>query len=416
MIKSFSVANFLSIKDKVTFSLQAAKEDNLNSAVFEFGGITLLKSAAIYGANASGKSNLFKAIAFLRNFAVNSLKTAGNPIITVPFLLSDETAGKPSFFELEILSNEGKFIYSLEVDSKRVFKESLLHYAPNKRKVFARVGSEITFGPHYKEKVDQIKNQVREDVLLLSVLFSFNNKIAEIVINEIKKIEIVFAVEKNKTLDYSFGKFKDTYYRDRMLEMMKESDFGIIDMRIEEKLLPMEEGLKTVPPELMPIFTQKNGMFAMRKLSTFHKKNGKVGATVMLDFFHESDGTQQMFALSGPFVDVLKDGKTLFIDELDAHLHPFLLRYILEIFNNKEKNPKNAQLLFTTHDVGLLDNKILRRDQIWFAEKDKNETSNYFSLAEISEREGVNFAKRYFEGRYGALPYISSLEGIENEL
>ena len=226
----------------------------------------------------------------------------------------------------------------------------------------------------------------------------------------------MFAVEKNKTLDYSFSKFKDTYFRDRMLEMMKESDFGIIDMRIEEKLLPMEEGLKTVPPELMPIFTQKNGMFAMRKLSTFHKKNGKVGATVMLDFFQESDGTQQMFALSGPFVDVLKDGKTLFIDELDAHLHPFLLRYILAIFNNKEKNPKNAQLLFTTHDVGLLDNKILRRDQIWFAEKDKNETSNYFSLAEISEREGVNFAKRYFEGRYGALPYISSLEGIENEL
>ena len=146
-----------------------------------------------------------------------------------------------------------------------------------------------------------------------------------------------------------------------------------------------------------------------------HKKSGDSNGTAVFDFFQESDGTQQMFALSGPIVDSLKDGKTIFIDELDAHLHPFLLRYVLMIFNSKEKNPKNAQLVFTTHDISLLDSQILRRDQIWFAEKNRDQgASDYFSLYDMKEKEGMNYAKRYFEGRYGALPYVSALEGIES--
>lgn len=415
MIKSFSVANFLSIKDKVTFSLEAGKEAGNPNAVFEFGESCLVKSVAIYGANASGKSNLLKAVAFLRVFVVNCLKTAGNPIPIVPFLLSDETDKKPSVFELEILSPSGRFIYSCEIDSKKIFKESLFHYAPKKRKVFERDGQAITFGPYYKEKVEQIKGQVREDVLLLSVLFSFNNEIAKTVVNEIKKIEVVLGAEKNQTLDYSFAQFKDNYSRERMMKMIKESDFGIVDMQIEEKMISTEDMAKTMPLELRSMLSQRSGLIAQRKLAALHKKNGKIEETVAFDFFQESDGTQQMFALSGPLVNSLKEGKTVFIDELDSHLHPFLCQYILSIFNSKENNPGSSQLIFTTHDISLLNSEIMRRDQIWFAEKNRDQgTSDYFSLYDMKEKEGMNYAKRYFEGRYGALPYVSALEGIES--
>ena len=120
-----------------------------------------------------------------------------------------------------------------------------------------------------------------------------------------------------------------------------------------------------------------------------------------------------MFALSAPIIDTLEKGSVLFIDEIDASLHPILCQYLISIFNSKEKNPNNAQLIFTTHDISLLDENLLRRDQIYFTDKDKKGATDLFSLADISERKGVNFAKRYLEGRYNALPYVSDFEDLK---
>jgi len=120
-----------------------------------------------------------------------------------------------------------------------------------------------------------------------------------------------------------------------------------------------------------------------------------------------------MFALSAPLIDTLDNGKMLFVDEIDASLHPVLCQYLISIFNSKEKNPNNAQLVFTTHDISLLRNDLLRRDQIFFTEKEYDGSTQLFSLSDVSERKGVDFAKRYLEGRYNALPYIADFEDLK---
>ena len=146
-------------------------------------------------------------------------------------------------------------------------------------------------------------------------------------------------------------------------------------------------------------------------MHTKYDNKGKEVDKVPFDFMtQESGGTKQMLGFAGLFLNALKTGKAIFIDELDSSLHPLLCRFILKIFNSKKKNPKNAQLIFTTHDVSLLDNELLRRDQIFFVEKDKYGASKLFSLNDIGERKDSSYRKRYFEGRYGALPYIKSIE------
>lgn len=202
----------------------------------------------------------------------------------------------------------------------------------------------------------------------------------------------------------------------RMKEFILKADFGVIDIQASEKMILAKEA-QNIPDKFKELLFKEDSKIAERNLKFLHKKydkNGKETEKESLDFFgEESEGTQQMFTLSAPFIDTLENGKILFIDEIDASLHPLLSQYLISIFNSKEKNPNNAQLIFTTHDVSLLKEEFLRRDQIYFTDKNKFGATELFSLANISERKGVDFSKRYLEGRYSALPYISDFENLK---
>ncbi len=249
----------------------------------------------------------------------------------------------------------------------------------------------------------------------MTVLASYNGEIANEVVEEIKEITVFPADQKEMILEYSFQNYPK--YKNEVWEMVREADFGMKALNLEQKEITKEEFERPFPIQIRDMMTAGKNKFFHQKASTLHAKydeNNKEVEDVAFDFMtQESAGTRQMFGLSVLFVDALKEGKILFLDELSSSLHPFLCKFIMKIFNSKEKNPKNAQLIFTTHDTSLLDSDILRRDQIWFAEKNKYGASNLFSLGDLGERKDLSYGKRYFEGRYGALPYIKTLESID---
>lgn len=424
MIIQFTVGNFLSFKDKMTFSLAANKDTEHKEALFSVkGGGRFIKTAAIYGLNASGKSNFIKAIRFFRDF-VNSgfVLNAGNStkIIPVnPFLLNEQTEKQPSFFEAIILINGEKFVYGFEVSQKEVHKE-WLYRTPGKKKFFSREKQNFDIASDYKEGPSEIGKITREDSLVLTNLAKFNGAFARKIVDEITKVEILTAPVDDelgqRLLMLAVSKYKDdSHYRKIMDEFVLEADFGIEAIKAEYGHVPADE-LAKVAPDFVKEFMQKANFSSavQHKISATHKKfnaKDKQIGEVSFDFSAESHGTMQTFILSALFAKVIIEGGTLIIDEINSALHPIICRFILFKFNSKETNPKNAILLFTTHDIGLLDKEFLRRDQAWFVDKNSFGASEIFSLDHLSERKDVSYSKRYLEGRYGAIPYIKALEG-----
>lgn len=420
MLLNFKVKNFRSIKDEITLDLQATSDKTMKSqAVFEQGRTPLLKMAAIYGPNASGKSNLFKAFAVFRMMILESLLRS-NTTTDLPnefFKLSSETENKPSFFEMTFLIGEEIFIYGFELNKKKICAEWLKQKKGNKN-LFERKEQEIESNKNYFQEASvALKNQTTERVLFLTVLASNNGKISKQIINFLQKINLIFGAERGNTLNFSFGQFlSDPVMAEKMKNFIVMADFGVTDIKANEKMVSAKE-VREIPDKFKELLFREDSKIAERSLQLFHKKYGKEGEEIKdepLDFFtEESNGTQQWFALSAPLIDTLEGGKILFIDEVDAGLHPLLCQYLTLIFNSEEKNQKNAQLILTTHDISLLKDDFLRRDQIYFTEKNKQGATELFSLADISERKGVDFAKRYLEGRYGALAYIADFEDLK---
>ncbi|MBU0999237.1 ATP-binding protein [Patescibacteria group bacterium] len=420
MLLNFKVKNYRSIKDEVVLDLQASTDKtSKEQAVFEIGKTALLKSVAIYGSNASGKSNVLKAFVVFRMMILESLLRS-NINVALPneyFKLSFETENKPSFFEMEFLIDNEIFTYGFEINKKKIVTEWLKE-EKGKKTLFERTGQEISTNKNYfREATDPIKKQTGERVLFLSVLAANNGEISKKVVQLVQQMNYISGTERGKTLDFSFGQFlNNPKMAEKMKEFIIKADFGVIDIKASEKMI-LADQLQNIPDKFKELFLKEDSKIAARRLQFFHKKhnaNNKNESSQPLDFFsEESDGTQQMFALSAPFIDTLENGKVLFVDEIDASLHPLLCQYLISIFNSKEKNPNNAQLIFTTHDISLLKEDFLRRDQVYFTDKSKDEATELFSLWDISERKGVDFAKRYLEGRYSALPYLSDFEDLK---
>jgi hypothetical protein len=418
MLLNFKIKNFRSIKNEIVLDLQATSDKTMvTEATFGQEKVLLLKSAAIYGPNASGKSNIMKAFVVFRSMILESLLRS-NLTVDLPnefFKLNAETENKPSFFEMTFLLDGDIFTYGFEINKKRVCGEWLKQKKGNIT-LFERNNQKIQSNKNYfKEATKILKDQTLERVLFLSVLASNKKPISRKIIEFIQKTNFIPGTNRGSTLNYTFGQFTGSAERaDKIKEFMRF--IGVEDIKADEKMIFAEQ-IKNIPDKFKDLLFKENSQVAQRSLKFLYKKYNMDGEKIgneLLDFFaEESEGTQQMFALSAPIIDTLEKGNILFIDEIDASLHPILCQYLISIFNSKEKNPNNAQLIFTTHDISLLDENFLRRDQIYFTDKDKKGATALFSLADISERKGVNFAKRYLEGRYNALPYIKDFEDLK---
>ena len=421
MLIEFSVGNYRSFKDKVTFSMVAAEitakdkklDDNNVFAVDN--KLKLLKSAAIYGANASGKSNLVKALGFMRWFMVNSSKdTQSTDEIGVEyFRLSEENENEPSFFELVFLMNGRKYRYGFKAIPQKIVSEWLF-YVPNQRetKLFQREFNNIQITKTYN--AEGLQQRTRENALFLSVSAQFNVEIAEEILAWItENLNITSGLNSAQHMHHTIDCIINGDNKLEILQLVRDLDLGIDDIKVEQEDLTLDSISDDIPDELKALIT-KFGDGKATSVRTLHKnfdKNGTYNKSMSgFDLKrHESEGTQKLFALAGPIITTLKKGEILFIDEFDASLHPLISQAIIELFNSNETNTNNAQLVFMTHDTNLLSNKILRRDQIWFMEKNKYGATDLYSLVEYKVRNDASFENDYIKGRYGAIPYIGKL-------
>ena len=411
MLIEFSVGNYRSFKDTVTFSMVAAKITAKDKSLDENNvfriddNLSLLKSAAIYGANASGKSNFISALSFMVKFTRNSSKdTQADELIDVErFSLSTEKVNKPSFFELVFLLEGKKYRYGFEVTPKKVIAEWLFHTPTTKEaKLFTRDESGISFSTAFKEGKG-IVERTRDNALFLSVVAQFNGGIAKKILGWIALLGIVSNLIDRGDRSYTLEHFEGNEAKLAIIKFIKKLDLNIDDIQLETVTT-------SVPPTLKEIAKRIY-------IKTWHKQydsNDRHISTIIFDLDkNESEGTKKLFLLAGILIDVLTlGGIPLVIDELDARLHPLITRAIIQLFNSNESNTHNAQLIFTTHDINLLSNTIFRRDQIWFAEKNKLGATDLYSLAEFKVRNDASYEKDYIQGKYGAIPFIGDIQHL----
>ncbi|MEC4985871.1 MAG: ATP-binding protein [Oscillatoria sp. PMC 1068.18] len=426
MLIEFSIGNYRSFQEPVTLSMVAANlvakektldENNLFPVDKE---LKLLKSAAIYGANASGKSNLIKALSFMKWLMVNSSKQTQSTeeIETEPFRLSTETENQPSYFELVFIMDGQKYRYGFEVTRKRVISEWLF-YVPKIRetKLFERELDKIETSKKYSAD-RSIQQKTRSNALFLSVSAQFNVELAEQILEWVtNKLNIISGLHDEAYLQYTVGCILNNKNSNDIIQLIKKLDLGISDIQVEQFDLTVDAiEMLEMPDELKKIVFSPPGKGKLTSIGTTHlkfDKNGKYISTEEFDLKHdESEGTQKVFALAGPLITALKEGEVLIIDEFDTRLHPLISLAIVELFNSQETNPNNAQLIFVTHDTNLLSNKIFRRDQVWFTEKNRYGATDLYSLAEYKIRNDASFESDYIKGKYGAIPYIGNLNHL----
>ncbi|MEA5618736.1 ATP-binding protein [Cronbergia sp. UHCC 0137] len=385
--------------------------------------LKLLKSAAIYGANASGKSNIAKALSFMKWFMINSSKeTQSTEKINVqPFKLSTQTETQPSFFEIVFLLDGKKYRYGFEANQEKVVSEWLF-YVPKTRetRIFERIDHSLTYLSN-RFKAEGIYPKTRRNALFLSVAAQFNVEMAEEILNWLTiKLEIVSGLDDTDYLDYTVSCLAENHSnKEEIIQLIKKLDLGIRELSIKETVFNPNLSLKEISDNFKEFLLKNPEFLKSKRINTSHQKFDDQGNYVSMEFFNledqESEGTQKIVAIAGLLIDTIKNGKVLIFDEFDARLHPLISKAIVELFNSKETNQHNAQLIFMTHDTNLLSNKLFRRDQIWFTEKNKYGATDLYSLVEYKIRNDASFESDYIKGKYGAIPFIGNLNKIIGE-
>lgn len=404
MILEFSVKNFLSFKEKVTFSMIANSNKELNDNYVEIGGNKVLKSAAIYGANASGKSNLFKILTLVVLMLRSSNSVDINAKLPlIPFKFDKGSVNKPSEFEIKFILDETRYVYGFIADKDKIYDEYLYYY-PNGRetKIFDRTNiNEYSYTQKDEKILREIEAKNAQNKFFLATATNWNFDKTKAAYNFLTNgIGTCNNLEILKNMAYKMYETNPDYLKDFAIDFLQKADFNIEDYQISQIDVP-GEFLTAIPEFITKTLPDKPKAYQV----LFKHKN----SDNYLSIDEESLGTQMIFAFIPFLADSLKNKKVLIIDELDKSLHPFLVQYIVEIFNDAEINKNGSQLIFNTHDTNLLDLNILRRDQIWFTEKN-NETgeSDLYSLSDFSVRKQENVEKGYMLGRYGAVPFIKN--------
>ncbi len=420
MLIEFSVANYRSIKDRMTISLVAANDDQLLENTFRTqgpGDISLLKSAGIYGANASGKSNLLDALIFMVSLVRESANKSqgGDPIDVTPFKLDPSTTGEPSEFEIVFMIGEERYVYGFTADNTRVHEEWLTATKRKPRLLFRRSPDNgIEYGDSWKGDKEKIAQLTRPNALFLSVAAQFNHPTAKIIFDWFR--DNIFAISgRPSALNFQETTKKmmeEEGFIDKLNEFVQVADVGISKVIFEKKSFYQYDAWAGVSlegklrqgeyiRESEPEYIKSD---ALPNIRTIHTMSD--GSETVFDLQDESLGTQRLFALIGTWYDVMKENRILIIDEMETSFHPLITQFLLGMVHQSE----SAQLIFTTHDATLLDADLFRRDQVWFIEKDKSCASRISSLWDYKVRKEENFRLGYLKGRYGAIPFIGDYE------
>lgn len=421
MLVELSVGNYKSFKDTVTFSMVAAnlrsKHKSLDiDNIFHYKkSIFLVKAAAIYGANASGKSNVIKAFIFMRNFIINSSKEsqATEEISVENFKLSTTTDKQPSFFEIIFVVHDIRYRYGFEIDNERVHSEWLYRAKERETNLFFRKNNKITTKGTFAEGKG-LETKTRQNALFLSVCAQWNGNISTELLSWFRNCGVISGIDDIMYRPYTIKLLEDDEMKDKILTFIREFDFGITELNVKHSKITADVIPKQMPEAFRKLIVDQE--LNKTTIFTTHKKYNEEDKYIQDEIFdletNESDGTQKAFSFSGPLLDVLKNGKILLVDELDARFHPIITQAIVQMFHDKTLNPKNAQLVFVTHDTNLLDNRFFRRDQIWFTEKNKQGATDLYSLADFKVRNDASFEKDYIAGKYGGVPFLGGISRL----
>lgn len=430
MIVQISVRNFKTFRDKAVLNLVASNYDkdtreSDNIYTDSQFNLRIVKSAVIYGANASGKSKFIEALSFMREFVIKSSKDSqkGEPILVEPFRLEVESEKDSSEFEVIFIFQEEMFRYGFEVTRDKVIAE-WLYYKPKTKEIELFYREEQHFdlhGRNFSKGATLVKEDlIRDNALMLSVAAQFNDTKAGKVLQWFKGLHTISGLDEEGYQGFTMVRTKSPKHKDQIMELLKVADLGIKDISLEP--LDLDKLPKQMPKEVRESIERKmkedkDAEFILDVLTTHRKYDaGKkyVGDIQFSLEDEESSGTKKFFALTGPVLDSIENGYVLIVDELDSKLHPNLVCKIVSLFNSKELNPKNAQLIFNTHDTNLLSSGLFRRDQIWFSEKDIYGASKLFSLADFKSevRKKENFEDNYIRGKYGAVPFLGEFDQL----
>ncbi len=415
MIIEFKVSNFRSICKKQIFSMVASTDSELKNNLCIMDSdekINLVRAAVIYGANASGKSNLLSALLFMRMFVIRSAKESqqGEKIPVEGFSFDESSKDQPSEFEVIFIKNKTRYQYGFLVNENHILEEWLFAYPFGKAqnwfsRIYDKDGKEYSwrFSKFFKGS-KRVKDLTRNNVLFLSNAVKLNNEQLAPIFDWFQK-DLVFIDpprERGISNRASIDLIKTPEGKKKILQFMSSADSSISDIKLDIKK-PEEEELYF--PDTMPLEVQN--FFKSEIINKEHPIVKFVhGGSVSLHLQEESEGTRRLLSYAGRWIDALEKGKVIIVDELDNSLHPLVVRFLIKLICNPDSNKNNAQIIFSTHDTSLLDNELFRRDQIWFVEKDEFNSTHLYPLLEFSPRKYEAIGRGYLQGRYGALPYI----------
>lgn len=423
MLLHFRVANFRSLRDEQELSMIATRPDDPGGVVhLENLGLDVLRVAAIYGANAAGKSNVLAAFQFMCNAVPRSHRAwkPEGPVPREPFLLDREMRSAPSLFEVDFLLEAVRYSYGFKLDDEQVLEEWLFAFPHKRPQLWFRRAADAAdpfeFGKQLKGNNRVLAGLTRKNSLFLSVAAE-NNHPALLPVYSWFSSRVKFAVAKDRDTRTLFTArlFQQDERRSTLLEFLRRADLGISDLSLREE--PMDklttEVLKLAMKEMKETMPEQAALQEIElnyKVPRVELLHSTAQGPISLPFARESAGTQAWFALLGPILQALEAGSVLCVDELDASLHPHLAVEVIRIFEDPVRNPRGAQLVFNTHDTTLLGNLLgepaLRRDQVWFVEKDAAGATHLYSLSEFKPRKSENLERGYLQGRYGAVPFI----------
>lgn len=407
MLIEFRVENHRSIRDEQVLTMEAGNlrdEEDRRPREISVSGKTLrlLPAAVLYGANASGKSNVLAALGFMRHAVIHSHRSwdPDEGVPRDPFAWGEKTA-EPSMYEATFAVEGIRYRYGFAVDDEQIVEEWLYAWPHGKKQVWLeRDVQRFKFGEHLKGENRIIEVVTRKNALFLAAAVQHKHSQLQPLYRLFRSLRMINmntgiqAKRAGVSGFYSYDFLHSYYFSDTpkdkrmlgsLLKLIKASDVGIEQVRIQRE----------------------------PKLRFFFRHHGNA-EDAWLPLEQESHGTQRLFRLARPILDCLENGSLLVIDELESSLHPLLAQHVVQLFNNPETNPHNAQLIFATHDTNLLGTTVgepvLRRDQIWFTEKDENGGTVLYPLTDFKPRKAENLERGYLQGRYGAIPFLGDFD------
>lgn len=422
MLIEFRVKNFRSLRDEQVLSLVASKDKTLQDTHTQATGISaapaVLRSAVVYGANASGKSNLIKALQYMRGVVTESA-TAMQPSQTFAvqqFRLDAVSVGQPSEFEVTFLNDGVRYQYGFAMTTQRIVSEHLLVYKSFKpqhwftRRFDTDTSKDIyDFGPGLKGPKNLWEGATRPNALFLSMAVQLNSESLRPLFDWFLNHLVIFNEQAQLSPQMSIELLKQADGRKEICNFLSSADISIADIDVETRKVPGQ----AIHFDLMAGKTEVRSEEMEEHKVLFHHvtEQGKA----VFDIMDESNGTRNLLFLAAPVLNILNKGLTLVIDELDNSLHTLLVRELVRLFHRPEINTGGAQLIFTTHDTSLLDApNLFRRDQVWFVEKDRDQTSTLVSLSEFSPRKNEALERGYLMGRYGGVPFLDHTLGLKH--